>query len=67
MVKDKEEIRTEIREELDQSEMFVVSPSMKQYHKTVKVLEEMRRSGEVRRGDETDESYTHPRNVYIQN
>lgn len=67
MKKNKEELRSEIREELEDSGMFVVSPSMNQFYKTNQVLEKMKESGEITRGDSLEKDFEYPRNVYVLN
>ncbi len=66
MNKDRDEIREEVREELDDAGIFIVHASKVQKQKYFDVLEDMRDRGEVRRGDEVeDQSFTYPMNVYV--
>lgn len=66
MGKNKDEIREEVREELDDAGIFIVHASKVQKGKYFDVLEEMRDSGEVKRGDDVeDESFSTPMNVYV--
>jgi len=65
MNKDRDDIKKEIREELDSAGIFIVDLSMVQREKYRDVLEDMRQNGEVSRGDEVNESFTRPRQVYV--